>query len=185
MNKMQSMKLFLSTITATILLATVLFSCSKDENNQSLVNYAAVVDGVKFNASNLYAKATYSTITKVLKVQGQNTDQTQTIAFELSPQGSSFTEWKAEKYDFDPVHIANSEYSLKAEFIEYDGTSYHHWVSNWNYVKTGAVQLQHISSSRVRGTFAFDLVKQNSDNTYDGNNIKKITEGSFDLYLNQ
>ena len=162
------------------LIIFILFSCSKEENNQSLVNYAATVDNIKFEAASYYAKATYSTITKKITIQGQNQDQTETISFEMSPLAGS-SDWKEGSYNFEP----NSNYTISAKFVLYDGTSYSTWVSNWTYVKNGSISIQYFSSKRIRGIFAFDLVKQNSNNTYDNWDLKKVTAGSFDLEFNK
>lgn len=172
-------------IFVTLCFSVLFFACNKEEDNQSLVNFAADVDTHPFPVASHYAKATYNAITKNIYIIGQNSTQTQSIAIELSPLGNNFEGWKVGKYDFDEKHVTNSEYVLKAEYVTYDEAGFTHWVSNWAYIETGKVEIKYFSSKRIRGVFYFDLIKKNTNNTYDVYNTVSITGGSFDLKFNQ
>lgn len=157
------------------------FSCSKDENNAATTPFEVRIHDTLFHSSAIHAKAMYNAFSKSIEIKGQNANQTQTLIIEMSPLAKHSGTWDVGTYDFDVKHVNNEEYVLKAKFVLYEDNAYQTWVSNWTYVKTGSVAIKYFSSSRIRGSFSFDLVKQNTDNTFNANNIIKFTAGNFDM----
>lgn len=145
--------------------------------------FVAKVDGVQFVSDSSQAKAKYVVSTKMLQLIGQTSKQ-ETIHFELTTFGTSVTkpeDWKPGTYDFDPTRITTDNYLASAMFTNYSGTEYVNWSAKWEYVKTGKIVIESNTGTHVKGTFYFDLVKQNNNSTFDSTNIKKVTEGSFDV----
>lgn len=181
------MKVILFLRTAALASLIFLASCGKDENNTGTPAtgpFVAKVDGKQFATDNSKARATFVPSTKMLQIIGQTADQTETIHFELFPFGksvSSAADWLPGTYDFNPSHITNLEYSASAMYTKYENSKYINWSTNWDYVQNGKIIIESNTGTHVKGTFFFDLVKQNDNGTFDGSNIKKVTEGSFDL----
>ncbi len=181
----------------------VFASCSKENDNNPSVptptpapaptptpqptatKFAAKVDGTPFATDDSKAKAKFVSSTKMLQIIGQNADQTETIYFNLLPFGTSVSgaaDWLAGTYDFDPIHISNLEYQASAMYTKYENSEYMNWSTKWDYVQNGKIIIESNTGTHIKGTFYFDAVKQNnSDGTFDASNIKKVTEGSFDL----
>lgn len=187
MKKIQLIKTFI--ICALLVQA----SCKKEEktspaNGQAPLTssfFTAKVDGQAFPVADIqFTTAKFIPSTKMLQVTGQPTDRKETITLTLMPFGGKVTvaaDWKPGTYDFDPVHVSNMEYLASAEYNKWNGNGYDQWFTKWEHVKTGKIIIESNSGTHIKGTFFFDAVRQNADGSYDSGNIKKITEGTFDL----
>src|SRR5690606_18742778 len=182
--------LFLRTVALVSLV--VFASCRKDDDNNpsspTTGPFVAKVDGKQFATDNNSAKAKFVSSTKMLQIIGQTADQTETIHFELLPfrgSVSSASDWFPGTYKFNPVHIYKLEYSASAMFTKYEKSEYINWNTKWEYVQNGEIKIESNTGTHIKGTFSFDVVKQNSNGTFDATNIKKVTEGSFDLDIVQ
>ncbi|MFV0592329.1 MAG: hypothetical protein ACK5NK_04260 [Niabella sp.] len=181
----------------TALLATaVLFSaCSKDDDNipndpnnpDVSAFFSAKVDNQSFPKANLqFTAAKFVSSTKMLQIIGQPQDQKESIVLLLMSFGGKVTtaaDWKPGTYDFDPIHVSNLEYLAIAGYSKWNGNSYDMWGTQWDYVKTGKIIIESNSGTQIKGTFFVDVVRQNNDGTFNASDIKKITEGKFDLAI--
>lgn len=193
--------------TASLVLAVLLSSCTKDDaptvdaptvdtpavdeptvdnsDNSASGPFTAKVDNQSF--PNIDIKFTYVQFvssTKMLQIIGQPTDRKETIVLTLMPFGGKVTasaDWKPGTYDFDPIHVTNVEYLASAEYSKWNGNGYDQWFTKWDYVKTGKIIIETNSGTHIKGTFSFDAVRKSSDGSFDNTSIRKITEGSFDL----
>lgn len=170
-----------------------LASCSKDDNNKpsepnnpdGSAFFSAKVDNQSFPKAELqFTAAKFVSSTKMLQIIGQPQDQKESIVLSLMPFGGTVTtvaDWKPGTYDFDPIHVSNLEYLASAGYSKWNGNSYDMWSTNWDYVKTGKIIIESNSGTQIKGTFFVDVVRQNNDGTFNAADIKKITEGKFDL----
>lgn len=187
---MTKIQLFKTLIICILLVAA---SCKKEEktppaDEQNPVTgsfFTAKVDGQAFPAADIqFTTAKFISSTKMLQITGQPTDRKETITLTLMPFGgkvATAADWKPRTYDFDPIHVTNVEYLASAEYNKWNGNGYDQWFTQWEHVKTGKIIIESNSGTHIKGTFFFDAVRKNADGSYDTGNIKKITEGTFDL----
>jgi hypothetical protein len=146
--------------------------------------FVAKVDGVSFKTDDSKASAKYVPSTKMIQIIGQNSDQTETIVFQIMPLGgtvSSAADWKPGTYTFDPSNITKLKYSASGMYTTYESSQYVNWSTKWEYVQKGSIIIESNTGTHVKGTFHFDVVKQNNDGSFDASSIKVISEGAFDL----
>lgn len=168
---------------------TFFTACSGDESEPAPADpapatsapFAAKVDGTDMQGTKDLSMGKYVSSTKMLQVIGQTSEQKETIHFSLMTFDSNFTGWKAGTYNFDPANVASSKYLASAMYTAYNGSAYENWSTTWDHVKTGQIVIETISETHLKGTFHFEAVKQNNDGTFDANNKKTITAGTFDL----
>lgn len=180
-------------IKALILATAVIFSsCAKDDeldteaqDGSAATFFAAKVDNQAFPTAHIeFTSAKFIAATKMLQITGQPADRKETITLTLMPFGGKVTTaagWKPGTYDFDPIHVTNVEYLASAEYNKWNGNGYDQWFTKWDYVKTGKIIIDSNTGTHIKGTFSFDAVGKNSDGSYNSGNIKKVTEGTFDL----
>lgn len=192
---MKAIQFFKSTILATLILIS---SCSKDDdtnsstpntpNNSIKSPFVAKVDNESFPVADIeFTKAKYVSSTKMLQIIGQPTDQKETIVITLMAFGgkvATATDWKAGTYDFNPTQLTTSGYMASAEYNKWNGSGYDQWFTNWELAKTGTLIIESNDGAKIKGTFSFDVVKKNSDGSFNSSNIKKITGGAFELTIN-
>jgi hypothetical protein len=162
----------------------MLGACSPDEDldpedSKSRV-FVAKVDGDQFPTDDTKARATYIATTKMLQIIGQNSDQTQTIVFQLMPFAkmpiTSAADWVPGTYSFNPVNVTNSLFLASGIYTLHDGKEYINFGSKWGVSPVGEIVISENTGTHIKGTFKFDAVNNNNDKE-----IKRITEGSFDL----
>ncbi|GAB1403175.1 hypothetical protein MASR1M74_03530 [Lentimicrobium sp.] len=120
----------------------------------------------------------------MLQIIGQPTDQKETIILNLLAFGNNVAtavDWKPGTYDFNPIHVTNLEYLASAAYNKWNGNGYDEWDTRWEYVQNGKIIIETNNGTHIKGTFTFDAVFHNSDGSADPGNVKKITEGKFDL----
>ncbi len=163
-------------------------SCKKEEddtnNNNSNAAFKANIDGTTFSTNSASAKFVSST--KMLQIIGQNPNQNGTLHFQLmSFDGtvSTAADWETKEYNFDPVNITNWIYSASATYTVLENSNYVNWVTKWEHVQAGKIIIESNTGTQITGKFSVDLVKQNSDGSFDTNNIKKVTDGEFNVKI--
>lgn len=181
--------------TAFFATAILLSACSKEEDNHpnplnntdASAFFSAKVDNQSFPKATIErTTARFISSTKMLQIIGQPEDQKETITLSLMPFGrtvSTVTDWKPGTYDFDPIHVSNLEYLASAGYSKWNGNGYDMWSTKWDYVKTGKITIESNSGTQIKGSFFVDVVRQNNDGTFNAADIKKITEGKFDLAI--
>lgn len=175
-------KFILIALLSNIVLVT---SCKKDDEdiNTSNAPFKAKIDGQVFESKTGQAK--YVSSTKMLQILGQD-NNLGTLHFQLLPLGgtvNSASEWVPAEYDYDPIHISEMKYSASANYTASVNGTYVNWTTKWDYVQAGKIKIESNSGTHIKGTFSADLVKLNTDGSHDPNNIKKVTDGEFDLEI--
>lgn len=174
----------------SIILSIGIISCkdaSPVSNEPISGPFVAKVDGTQFTANDKLANAKFVTSTKMLQIIGQTSGQVETISLSLMTFGgvSTVVDLKPGTYDFDPANIAKYKYLVSASYTKYDGSEYINYNTKWDYVQKGKLIIESNTGTHIKGTFYFDAIKQNnSDGSFDASNIKQITEGAFDLDIN-
>lgn len=165
------------------ILALGFTSCKKeDDSSQNAGKFKAKINGVAFSSEDDKAKAKFVTSTKMIQFIGQN--ENETINFELLGLGGSITnpeDYTPGSYDFNPANTTNLDYQASALYTKYENSTYTNWGNNWSINQTGKIIIESNTGQKIKGTFFFDLIKINSDGSFDQSNVKKITDGSFDL----
>ena len=172
----------------TVALVSLVFfaSCRKDDDNNpsspTTGPFVAKVDGTAFPTTDAkLTKAKYLSATKTLQIIGQPSDQKEGIILTLLNFDSGFTSWKPGTYSFDPTNITAGKYLASAEYNKWNGSGYDQWFNNWDNDKTGQIIIESITDTHVKGTFLFNAEKKLPNGSSDPTNVKKITEGAFDL----
>lgn len=170
------------------IIGSLTFSCTqnrKDEpTNPTNPPFVARVDEKQFISKETSAVAKFVVSTKMLQVIGSN--EGGTLYFSLMAFGgkiNSANDWKPGVYDFNPIHITNNEYFASGMYTQNINSEYVNWATEWQYVKEGKITIISNDGTKIKGTFYFNTVKQNGNGTYDSSNIKKITDGVFDLEI--
>ncbi len=182
-------------LSIAVLGAILLFSsCEKDDGTQpanpddsASSFFSAKVDNQAFPKAHIdFTVAKFFNSTKTLQILGQPEDRKETIVLTLMPFSGKVTtaaDWKPGTYDFDPIHITNLEYLASAGYNKWNGNGYDGWNAKWEYVKSGKIIITSNTGTHIKGTFSFDAVRQNNDGTFNASNVKKITEGKFDVEI--
>ncbi len=170
---------------AVLALMVIFAACKKDETNNPTPSggpFVAKVDGTAFPTTDAkVTKAKYLSATKTLQIIGQPSDQKEGIILTLLNFDSGFTSWKPGTYSFDPTNITAGKYLASAEYNKWNGSGYDQWFNNWDNDKTGQIIIESITDTHVKGTFLFNAEKKLPNGSSDPTNVKKITEGAFDL----
>lgn len=184
---------------AILISCSLLLSCKKDNNttnnNNSSNNnntttpaafFSALVDQNNFPTADIqFTMAKYVSSTKMLQIIGQPKDQKETIVLSfVSTNGkiTSVTDWKKGEYKFGSNSTGAINYVCSGEYNKWNGSAYEQWFTD-GAQNEGTIQISSNDGTKIKGTFTFKAAFKNANGSYNTSNIKSISDGQFDLEI--
>lgn len=187
-------KLF--TIGIGLLIGCTIYSCEKDDNNNTSNNnnttnppatfFDAKVDQNNFPTANIkFTMAKYVSSTKMLQIIGQPEDQKETIVITLmctNGKVQSVTDWNVGNYAFQNKTKEGINFNAVGEYNKWNGSGYEQWFSD-GANNQGELRIDKNDGQNIIGTFSFNAAFKNTDGSFNTNNLKHISEGTFNLEI--
>jgi hypothetical protein len=183
-------------LTAGLLACFSLIACKKTEpspnnnnpnnNNPGATFFSAKVDQSNFPTADIqFTKAKFVNATKMLQIIGQPNDQKETIVLSLmciNGKVNSVTDWTPGSYGFGAKTLDPINYIGSGEYNKWNGSGYEQWFAD-GANNEGTLIILANDGTKIKGTFSFKAAFKNANGSYNISNIKSISDGQFDLEI--